>query len=215
MYLVVLRNILLNLDNSEVGVVIDVTDNLDIIHRLRPKQQNFSEDGFVSVFVLKVKTEKMFCWAHWKYPQRQVYYTFNHYSILKLIKVVAKTRRESPPKTMCISKHRCPLGPRVFLGTLFSNTRIQCSFCRMQTQVSHPYKTAINTVSYTFNFCMSGHKTGRQNILDCMIASERHTYRASCSVTNITANCCAQHRVHQLTHCGIHSVVHNSWLIKW
>ena len=77
-----------------------------------------------------------------------MYHTFNHSSILKLIMVVTNTRRESPPETTGISKHRCLLGPHAFLGTLFSYTRIQCPSFRMQTQISHPYKTAINTVSY-------------------------------------------------------------------
>jgi hypothetical protein len=79
-----------------------VTEKTDTIHRLRPKQQNFLEDEFVSPFACKVKKEKMLCWAHWKeeHPRRHVYYTFNNYSILKQIKVVAKTRRESPSETI-------------------------------------------------------------------------------------------------------------------
>jgi hypothetical protein len=141
-----------------------------MIHRLRPKQQNFSEDGFVSVFVLKVKSDKVLCWAHWKYPQRQVYYTLNHYSILKLIKVVAKTRRVTYRNDVYI-KTQMPPWTTCFPGNLIFKYPHSLSFFRMQTQVSHPYKTAINTVLYTFNFCMSGHKTGKQNILDCMTAS--------------------------------------------
>jgi len=64
------------LNDSDDGVVINVNNNLDMIHRLRPKQQNFLEDRFVSIFAWKVIREKLFCWAHWKQicPQCHVYY---------------------------------------------------------------------------------------------------------------------------------------------
>jgi len=63
-----------------------------------------------------------------------------------------------------------PLGPNIFLGTLFSNNLSLCSSPGVRYDSWHPYKKRLNLVLYIFVFIFLDSKMGGKKILHRMIA---------------------------------------------
>jgi hypothetical protein len=63
-------------------------------------------------------------------------------------------------------------GPNILLNTLFSKTLSLCSSPKVKDQISHPYSTTGKiTIFVYFNLQIFWYETGRQKILDWIIAS--------------------------------------------
>jgi hypothetical protein len=63
------------------------------------------------------------------------------------------------------------LGPNIFLNTLFSKNLSLCSSLKVRGQVSHPYSTSGKIRDLYILIFSFSYETGRQKILDWIIAS--------------------------------------------
>jgi len=64
-----------------------------------------------------------------------------------------------------------PLMPNILISTLFSNTLSLCSSLTVRGQVQHPHKTTGKIiVLYCFYIYVFGQQTGRQKLLDWIVA---------------------------------------------
>jgi len=97
-----------------------------------------------------------------------------HLILLDLITQIFGQYRSQSVSLCCLS--HCPLtlsliGPNIFLSTLFPNTLSLRYLFTVGDQVSHPYKTKGKIIVLYLDLHSFGQQTGRQKILQWIIAS--------------------------------------------